>query len=567
MTTQSSRKKQSDRTWTCLLITLILIVGIVCAGGWMVYRLITQSDVDSTASTVTSERDVVLNIAYSPEKDELFRELVRRFAATDPKTTTGKRILVNATSMETEAMIEAALAGKLDALSPDSSVWLAQLDAAWQEQQQSDVSLIGDTVRFAVSPVTLAMWENVARQFGYPDTSVGWQEIMDRARSDSSFKWSHPATTSSSGLLATLAMFYAGAGKTRGLTQQDVQAESTIAYVNAVEKTVRYYGEGEMAIIQRALQEGPGFLDAFVVPERLVIYYNQQARGNKLVAIYPREGTLWQDHPLALLERADLANEQRQAFTALRDFFLSAESQRYVLRSGYRPADLSIPLDDPDSPITSANGVNPAEPQTTLQIPSANVIEVVRQAWLYTKRHANIILVADVSGSMQGDKLAQAQAAMLTFLNQIQGDVERVGLISFSSAVQEVVPLAPIGDNRGRLESAIRNLSARGNTALLDATQRAYTQLQALNDTERINAIVVMTDGKENNSRLTLPQLTQQVSAGNARGMQVIIFCVAYGDDADMNMLQAIADTSGGLARYGDPESIKELYKILSTYF
>lgn len=549
------------------MITVIVIAAVACGGVWLLYRYITQPTVDGTAKTVPSSRDVVLNIAYTPEKEQLFRELVRRFAATNPRTTTGKRIVAEASSMETEAMIEAALAGKLDAVSPDSSIWLTQLDTAWQAQQQTDVSLIGDTVRFAVSPVTIAMWEDVARRLGYPDTSIGWQEIMNLARSDSGFRWSHPATTSSSGLLAALAMFYAGAGKTRGLTQQDVEAEATTAYVSAVEKTVRYYGEGEMAIIQRALQEGPGFLDAFVVPERLVVYYNQQGRGSKLVAIYPREGTLWQDHPLALLEHATLSNEQRQAFTVLRDFFLSADSQRYVLQLGYRPADLSIPLDGPDSPITPANGVDPAEPQTTLQIPSPGVIEVVRQAWQYTKRHANIILVADVSGSMQGAKLAQAQAAMLTFLEQIPGDIERVGLISFASSVQEVVPLAAMGDNRGRLQSAIRNLAARGNTALLDATQRAYAQLQALNDAERINAVVVMTDGKENNSRITLSQLTQQVSAGNQRGVQVIIFCVAYGDDADMNMLRAIADTSGGLARYGDPESIKELYKILSTYF
>ena len=60
------------------------------------------------------------------------------------------------------------------------------------------------------------------------------------------------------------------------------------------------------------------------------------------------------------------------------------------------------------------------------------MIDVVRQAWLYTKRHANILLVADISGSMEGDKLTQAQTAMLTFLDQIKGDVERVGLISFS---------------------------------------------------------------------------------------------------------------------------------------
>ena len=47
-----------------------------------------------------------------------------------------------------------------------------------------------------------------------------------------------------------------------------------------------------------------------------------------------------------------------------------------ILSYGYRPADLSIPLDDPASPIKPESGVNPAQPQTTLQVPSPAVVEV-----------------------------------------------------------------------------------------------------------------------------------------------------------------------------------------------
>jgi len=47
----------------------------------------------------------------------------------------------------------------------------------------------------------------------------------------------------------------------------------------------------------------------------------------------------------------------------------------------------------------------------------------------------------------------------------------------------------------------------------------------------------------------------------------VVVFCIAYGDDADMDTLRAIAEASGGDVRRGDPETIRQLYKILSTYF
>ena len=47
----------------------------------------------------------------------------------------------------------------------------------------------------------------------------------------------------------------------------------------------------------------------------------------------------------------------------------------------------------------------------------------------------------------------------------------------------------------------------------------------------------------------------------------MIIFSIAYGDDADYEMLQALADASGGQVKQGTTETIRELYKILSTYF
>ena len=193
---------------------------------------------------------------------------------------------------------------------------------------------------------SLPCGKGLAREMGWPDQSIGWQDLLDRAQADPDFRWSHPSTSSASGLLATLAEFYAGAGKTRGLTIEDVTAQETLDYVAALEKTVRYYGEGdEPAIIERALLEGRDFLDAFVVQEQMVIYFNTRRGGGQehLVALYPVEGALWEDHPLALLETGDLTPLQRQIFAQFRDYVLSPEAQQLILNHGYRPADLSIP--------------------------------------------------------------------------------------------------------------------------------------------------------------------------------------------------------------------------------
>jgi hypothetical protein len=54
---------------------------------------------------------------------------------------------------------------------------------------------------------------------------------------------------------------------------------------------------------------------------------------------------------------------------------------------------------------------------------------------------------------------------------------------------------------------------------------------------------------------------------GNQTGVPVIVFAVAYGRDADYNTLQSLSDATGGQTREGTLETIRELYKILSTYF
>jgi Ca-activated chloride channel family protein len=99
----------------------------------------------------------------------------------------------------------------------------------------------------------------------------------------------------------------------------------------------------------------------------------------------------------------------------------------------------------------------------------------------------------------------------------------------------------------------------------VDGVYEAYRRLQDLGDAERINAIVVMTDGQENNSRMSLRQLVREVSQDGQ--MPVVIFCIAYGGDADIDTLQAIAEPTGGQVREGDLDTIRDLYKILSTYF
>ncbi|MGC9522437.1 MAG: VWA domain-containing protein [Anaerolineae bacterium] len=588
------RQRQSRLAW------LLLGAGIACAllgaliyGGRLALDWLGDTLPRRPSDGVETSQAEALTIAVSPGMKPTFDRLVQAFNASAEDGSAGDagRLPITTVELTPDKMVEQSLQATppFQALAPDSSLWFHQLEQRWIEMVDEEATTPTDSegstgvvpianrrtstpVRYAVSPIVVVAWESVARDLGWPFEPLGWQEIQRKATRDPDFKWNHPSTTNASGLLATLAEFYAGAGLTRGLTEEAATAPATLEYVRAVEATVRFYGEGEAVILERLRSEGRNFLDAFVAQEQVVIAWNQSQPAERLVAIYPAEGTLWADHPLALLEFSELAEAQRQTYQAFAAYLNSDEAQRMLLAAGYRPADLSIPLDGPESPFADtdpvmAGTVDWRQPETTLQMPAQTVIEVVQNVWWYTKRPTNVFLVVDTSGSMEeGTKMESTKAALLAFLSNIRGDRDQVGLIEFGSEIKRLEQLRPLTDEeRQRYESIIRSMQPRGNTALLDGVWEAHRQLVAAEDAEAINAIVVMTDGLENASDRSRIELRRAFDDSAAD--RIVVFTIGFGSDADVKLLQEIALIGGGQFRRADETDIEELYRTISTYF
>ncbi len=523
-----------------------------------------------------------LTIAVSPVMAPVLQGLADRFNAESRQTPDSQPMTVRILALEPEEMVQSALGPPpFQAVSPDSSLWLDRLEQAWSARIEevgvdSGIPLARSRTtepqRYAVSPIVIAAWEETARALGWPERAVGWQDIQRLAQEDGEFRWSHPSTNTAAGLLATLAEFYAGAQLTRGLTVESATAPETLEYVQAVEATVALYGEGEEVVVQRLESAGPDFLDAFVAQERVVIDWNRRNPDRRLVALYPAEGTLWTDHPLALLElgaagtEAAVTENQRLVYRAFADFLLSAEVQQELLQTGYRPADLSIALDSSGSPFSESDAVNWREPQTTLQMPGPDVVDVVVDSWYYTKRPTNVYLVVDTSGSMEGAKIERAREALAAFIEQIRGDRDRVGVVEFGSGSKTITPLRLMDENnRQDTLNVVGQMEAYGGTALVDAVYDAVVDLQALGDGSAINAVVVMTDGQENESRRSLNDLSRQLQTGG--DLPIVVFTVGFGRDADEQMLEVMAGLGGGQYRRADETDIEELYRTISTYF
>lgn len=587
-----SNRQASQKQNLLVVGGIVLFVLLFCGtitirtGIWLATQF-GDGDETETQATVPAltweEQSSELTVAASPLMAPVLQQLAEQFNDQSNQTPDGERMRVQVTAYEPAKMIDAALERpNFQAMSPDSSLWIDRLEQHWREKlgqtEQEGVVPVGQQrtsgqMRYAVSPVVIVAWESVARELGWPNKPVGWETIQQKATQDANFKWNHPSTNNASGLLATLAEFYAGAKLTRGLTEEAATNQATLEYVRAVESTVRFYGEGEEVIMQRLADEGRAFLDAFVAQERVVIEWNRNPKGERLVAIYPAEGALWTDHPFALIELGaphdDLAvtDNQRLTYQAFGQFLLSAAAQTVLLDTGYRPADLAIDLGSGDSPFANTDAVDWRQPQTTLQMPSPAVVEVIQNFWYYTKRPTNVYLVVDTSGSMEeGNKLARTKEALRAFVGQIKGDRDQIGLLEFASGSKNFTPLRPLQESvRTDLLTEIDRMEPIGGTALIDAVYNAANDLLAQNDNEAINALVVMTDGQENESTYTLNDLNDLLQSHP--NQRLVIFTIAFGSDADETLLQEMAKIGNGQFRRASETDIEELYKVISTYF
>jgi Ca-activated chloride channel homolog len=199
------------------------------------------------------------------------------------------------------------------------------------------------------------------------------------------------------------------------------------------------------------------------------------------------------------------------------------------------------------------------------------VLARIKQSWREDRKPANVMLVVDVSGSMAEDRrLALAKKGLRAFLDQAARR-DRIGLMKFSDKdeIRTIVPLGTGREHRMKLESAVVDLTAFGGTAFYDAVSRAFGRMQRIeNDGARINAVVLLTDGNDQNSDLQLADVVEQLDQGDTE-YPVRVFTIAYSPEASgaRDALKDIAGASGGGFYIGDTGDIETVYSKIGSYF
>ncbi len=82
----------------------------------------------------------------------------------------------------------------------------------------------------------------------------------------------------------------------------------------------------------------------------------------------------------------------------------------------------------------------------------------------------------------------------------------------------------------------------------------------------RITAVVLLTDGEDTDSHLKLDQLLAMIRFDSER-RTIRVFTIAYGADADVKILQSIADATQAKSYKGTPENIRNVFRDIATFF
>ena len=183
--------------------------------------------------------------------------------------------------------------------------------------------------------------------------------------------------------------------------------------------------------------------------------------------------------------------------------------QGFSFRTGVELVSVTVTVTDdrgrfvPDLKISDFVVYEDGQPQTISQFDSERV-------------PVSLGVALDTSGSMIGDKILAAQAALNRFLFDLLGPQDEVFLYRFDSRPTLVRGWS---EDRRSVAQALGTVKPNGGTAIYDAVAEAVPLAQS--GTRRKKALVVISDGNDTSSRTNLADLQQRI-----RQSEVLIYAV-----------------------------------------
>jgi Ca-activated chloride channel family protein len=590
---------------TCIL--LILALGI---GGFVFF-------VNQPAQSLACrEGNLPLQVVVSPDQAGVISQAAAEYERRRPAV--GDRcvdVQVRGTdSVEAAAALstgwnEAAQGPRPDVWVPASSTWALQV-ALRQQASRQDVVIPFDYPKVATTPMVMAMPRPMAEALGWPRAPLSLRKLLGAVTNTQGWgALGHPEwgpfrlgktdpNLSTPGLEALIAAVFAATGQTSELSVETlVKQEDTVRrLILGLERAPGQDADTPatfLANLQQADQAGQSlkFFSAVPLDEKLVWDYN---RGNAsgleesgerdkpdvpLVAVYPEEGTLEADHPWLVLRAPWVDGAKRDAAAGFLDYLRSEPIQTRFQEAGFRTSE-----GRPGPQLTEANGLLPDQPTRILAPPAPKVVAATLQSWNAARKRSNVLAVYDVSGSMKEEVPGTGGRTKIDIVKQAAGQAlalfapeTNLGTWLFSTNLagdKDWVESVPIGPTNAKLPNgrtrrevlagALNRLQATdGDTGLYDTTLAAFHALQRSYAPQRINIVVLLTDGINDDpgGGISRGELLRRLKTEQQKDKPVRIITIAYGANADAASLKMISDATGGLAFVSrDPKDILRVF-------
>jgi len=173
----------------------------------------------------------------------------------------------------------------------------------------------------------------------------------------------------------------------------------------------------------------------------------------------------------------------------------------------------------------------------------------------------DLVLVLDTSGSMRGEKLEQARAAIDYCLEHL-GQQDRFNLITFGTEIRpfrpEVVPAD--ADNVAAARVYADEVVANGRTNISGALAAG---LGGKPDEGRLRMVIFLTDGTPTAGELNPARIIERLPALNASKAR--IFALGVGHDVNAHLLDRLALLTDGSSEYLDPDQEIDV-KVAALY-
>jgi hypothetical protein len=524
--------------WPVVLLSAALVAVL---GGWGAATYLDRMRREPACAKRTVVRVAVAPSA-APPVQQVARELAARQRCLD--------VVVEARESADvlRDLTGAAPAGRIDAWLPESTLWLRRARAAGAFQVPAE------GVSVASTPVVVALDQRSAARLGWRDHALDWPRLIAAERPPLPVVLPDPATSP------------VGFGALVGIRALADRADQSTGAAAAA-AIMRRLAPRTAAVAGEA-SPPPTAESAVVSTEQQVLLSSQGTSGSSTreVAVYPAAPVPGPDYPYAILSTGETADGAAVLLRSL----LAAEGATALAEHGLRTPAGAPPADVPVDSGIRTNGYPPAP--LPLEVDTAALLN----AWGGVHISARLLAVLDISGSMAAQLPGSTQTRLSATIQAAQAGAQlllgttELGIWEFSTDLdggrdyREVVAEGPVGPRRAEIVDRLGQVRVKPNgaTGLYDTTLAAYRDATRNWTAGRINLVLILTDGKDDNaSGISRAELLRELGALRDKRRPVPILFIGVGPEIDPAELNQIAAATGGrVALTRQPSGIQQIF-------